>query len=108
MQAFEIGEIVEKREQAGRAYLEFLREKSLSAGLYTLAAGAVDSQQPHTEDEVYYVVSGKGAILVGEESREVKTGSLIFVPAGQIHRFYNISEELNLLVFFAPAEYSQR
>ena len=107
MQAIEIAEIVSAHADSGRPYLEFLREPSMSLGLYVLPAGGIDNQQPHTEDEVYYVLSGRAAIQVNEESRPVQPGSVIFVKAGEVHRFHSITEELSLLVFFAPAEYSQ-
>jgi mannose-6-phosphate isomerase-like protein (cupin superfamily) len=78
----------------------------MSAGLYELPAGGVDAQQPHTEDELYYIVSGKATLLVGEQDVPVATGSMIFVPARVVHRFHTITEALSILVFFAPAEYA--
>jgi mannose-6-phosphate isomerase-like protein (cupin superfamily) len=76
-------------------------------GLYELAAGSVDRQQPHSEDEVYYVVSGRGQIQVDGEDRTVQVGSIIFVAAQVPHRFHSIVEDLSVLVFFAPPEGSQ-
>jgi mannose-6-phosphate isomerase-like protein (cupin superfamily) len=96
------------RTQAGKLYHEFLRVPSMSAGLYELAAGATDPQQPHTEDELYYVVRGRAQIQVAEERIAVEPGALIFVAAGVEHRFHSITEDLSVLVFFAPAEYSRR
>jgi mannose-6-phosphate isomerase-like protein (cupin superfamily) len=104
MDAFEISQIIAKQQESGKAYLEFLRVSSLSVGLYALPAGGVDPQQPHIEDEVYYVLSGRGVIRVGEEDRAVQPGSLIFVAAQAEHRFHSITEDLKILVFFAPAE----
>jgi mannose-6-phosphate isomerase-like protein (cupin superfamily) len=104
MDAFEISEVIRQHQQAGKLYLEFLRVPSLSMGLYVLPAGGVDPQKPHGEDEIYYILSGRGAILVGEERRPVQAGSIIFVAAGVEHRFYDITEALQILVFFAPAE----
>ena len=77
---------------------------ALSLGLYVLPAGGVDAQQPHGEDEVYYVVSGRATVRVGDEDRGVQAGSVIFAPPGVPHRFHSITEELRILVFFAPAE----
>ena len=77
-------------------------------GLYVLPAGGTDPQSPHTEDEVYYVVSGKAKILVAEENRDVQAGSIIYVEKNVEHRFHSIEEELMILVFFAPAEYSNK
>jgi len=100
---------VEARRAAGsRLYEEFLSVPDLSAGLYVLDAGAVDPQSPHTEDELYYVVRGRGRITVGDEIHDVEPGSLVFVGADVPHRFHDISERLELLVAFGPAEGSRR
>ncbi len=106
MDTFELAHLIDQQEQSNQEYLEFLRVPSLSAGLYTLAAGAVDTQEPHTEDEVYYVISGRGFIQVGSESRPVEAGTLLFVKAHAEHRFHTITEDLRVLVIFAPAEYT--
>ena len=96
--------ISSERAQAGKLYQEFLRVPALSVGVYVLAAGATDAQKPHHEDEVYYVVRGRAHMRVGTEEQIVKAGNVIFVAAEVEHRFFDISEELELLVFFAPAE----
>src|SRR5438132_596565 len=105
--AFQLAELLKAREVAQRAYLEFLRVPSLSMGLYGLPAGGIDPQKPHTEDEVYYVVSGRASIVVGEEDHAVEVGSVVYVKAGVEHRFHDIGEDLEVLVFFAPAEYTR-
>jgi mannose-6-phosphate isomerase-like protein (cupin superfamily) len=107
MDAFELADLLAERERSDKLYLEFLRVPALSMGLYVLPAGGVDPQQPHTEDEVYYVVSGRGAFRCGAEDRAVAAGSLLYVPANVEHRFHSIEEQLAILVFFAPAEESQ-
>ena len=76
----------------------------MSAGLYVLAAGAVDQQRPHHEDEMYYVLRGQARFHAGIEDKAVSAGSILFVAAEVDHRFYDIAEELAVLVFFAPAE----
>jgi mannose-6-phosphate isomerase-like protein (cupin superfamily) len=90
------------------AYLELLRTQDLSAGLYRLATGAVDTQQPHGEEEIYYVISGRARFSAGENDTAIEPGDLLFVPAREPHRFHDIQEDLELLVFFAPAEGSRR
>jgi len=107
MRAFELDDTLRERQQAGRLYFEFLRVPALSAGVYVLPAGGTDPQQPHTEDELYYVASGAASIEVDGESRPVRAGSLIYVPAYAPHRFHSITAELRILVFFAPAESTQ-
>ncbi len=106
MNKFTLPDIIAAREQAGQLYHEFLRIPTMSAGLYQLVAGSSDPQQPHTEDELYYIVQGRAQIQVGEEHIQVEPGSLIFVAANIDHRFHTIIEDLTVLVFFAPAEYS--
>ncbi len=106
MEAFELSQLLTERQQTGKAYLEFLRVPALSMGLYHLPAGGVDLQSPHSEDEVYYVTRGRGQIQVAEENRPVEPGSIIFVAAHVPHKFHSIAEDLDVLVFFAPAEYS--
>lgn len=107
MQAFEIEELRSARAATGRLYLDFLRSVDLSVGLYELPAGGTDPQGPHTEDEVYYVISGRATITVGEEERAVGPGSVVFVAAGLVHRFHDIREALVVLVAFGPAEGSR-
>ncbi|MFE9251886.1 cupin domain-containing protein [Streptomyces sp. NPDC007088] len=104
MKAFRLDELEVERAVNDGAYLQFLREKNMSVGLYALDAGSTDPQQPHRQDEVYFVVSGRAAITVGAETTEVARGSVVFVPAGTPHRFHHISEDLRVLVVFSPPE----
>ena len=53
---------------------------------------------------MYYVVRGHAHFQAGDEDREVHSGSIVYVAAEVEHRFYEIREELAVLVFFAPAE----
>jgi quercetin dioxygenase-like cupin family protein len=99
-----VAEIGKQQAQSSKPYLEFLRVPAMSAGLYVLAVGATDAQRPHHEDEMYYVVRGKARFRAGDDDREVSAGSILFVAAEVEHRFYDITEELAVLVFFAPAE----
>jgi quercetin dioxygenase-like cupin family protein len=99
-----VGEIDQQRSQGGKLYREFLRVPAMSAGLYVLPAGATDPQRPHHEDEMYYVLRGRARFRAGDEDEEISTGSVLFVAAEVEHRFYEIAEELAVLVFFAPAE----
>ena len=108
MDAWELAELEDARADAGRRYHEFMSVPDLSGGLYVLEAGATDPQSPHTEDELYIVMSGKATVFVGGETRPIVAGSVIFVAAGVEHRFLDIEERLVLLVVFGPAEYSRR
>jgi len=104
MQTFATAELFAERARSQKSYLEFLRVPSMSLGIYELPAGGTDPQKPHNEDEVYYVLRGRGRMRVGEADRPVAPGDIIFVAARVEHRFHSITEDLSLLVFFAPAE----
>lgn len=102
MEAFELDEVRRKQQERGERYMQFINQGSLSLGLYVLPADGTDLQTPHAEDEVYYVVSGRAMVNVDGETRPVQPGSMIFVAKDVEHRFFDIEEELSLLVFFAP------
>jgi len=99
--AFDLTDEIEKQAKSGKPYREFLRVPSLSCGVYTLAAGARDLQAPHDEDEVYLVISGRGRVRIEGEEREVSRGTLLYVRATSEHSFFEVEEEITLLVFFA-------
>lgn len=107
MQAFELAQLIQQRVDTDKLYLEFLKVPDLSVGVYVLPAGGTDPQSPHTEDEVYYVASGKAQIQVDNENRAVQAGSIVYVAKNVEHRFHAIEQELTVIVFFAPAEYSK-
>ncbi|MEM9177332.1 MAG: cupin domain-containing protein [Myxococcota bacterium] len=98
--AFDLAKVVATAESQETPYLEFLRVPTLSAGIYTLAAGATDTQTTHDEDEVYFVLKGRARITLGGQPQEVGQGSILYVPADTEHEFNEITEDLSLLVFF--------
>src|SRR5260221_13359434 len=100
---FHIDDLTRQRAR-NKLYLEFLRVPAMSAGVYVLPKGGTDAQKPHREDEIYYVVRGRAHMQIGSDHAEVRAGPVIFVEAELEHRFYDVQEELEVLVFFAPAE----
>jgi mannose-6-phosphate isomerase-like protein (cupin superfamily) len=107
MDAFTLHELEARRAAGDNPYLEFLTVPDLSAGLYVLQAGAIDRQQPHTEDEVYVVLEGRSRFTAGGETRDVGPGDTLFVPATVPHHFHDMVETLRLIVVFGPAEGSR-
>jgi mannose-6-phosphate isomerase-like protein (cupin superfamily) len=89
--------------KAGEEWREFFRVKALSLGVYSLKKGASDTQSPHKQDEIYYVVSGRATLTVEGKAHPVQPGSTLYVAARAKHRFHDITEDLTTLVFFAPA-----
>lgn len=85
-------------------YAEWVRSGSLSAGVYRLAAGAADGQSPHEEDEVYVVTRGAASLEIEGLASPVQPGSVAYVPARAPHRFVDISDDLEVVVVFAPPE----
>jgi mannose-6-phosphate isomerase-like protein (cupin superfamily) len=104
MDAHELPAVAADRAERGQPWLEFIRHPALSVGLYVLEPGEPDRQSPHTEDEIYYVVEGRGQISVGSEVRAVGPGSVVYVATAVAHHVHDITERLTLLVVFAPAE----
>lgn len=98
---FQISELLDKRANSDEPWLEFLNVPSLYCGVYVLMPGQADPQKPHAFDEVYHVLAGRARFEKGGEVVDVRAGSLLYVPAGVDHRFFEIEEELRSLVFFS-------
>ena len=92
----------------GPHYAELHRSADLSVGSYVIPAGGRDPQSPHTEDEVYVVLAGRARLTGPDASIPVRAGSVVFVAAGEEHRFTDVEEELHVVVVFGPAEYARR
>jgi mannose-6-phosphate isomerase-like protein (cupin superfamily) len=107
MDAFTLSDAIAAQRAAGGPWVELLSVPDLSVGLYVLVAGAEDLQQPHTEDEVYVILAGRGRFSAAAETRDCGPGDVIFVPAHVPHRFHDITDELRVVVVFGPAEGSR-
>jgi quercetin dioxygenase-like cupin family protein len=88
---------------AANDWVEHLKVPDLSVGTYCILAGGLDDQRPHTEDEIYVVTAGRARVVTPDSAAEVGPGSVIFVPAGEEHRFTEVTEDLALVVVFGPA-----
>ena len=84
------------------SYVEHIRSAALSLGTYSIPAGGLDDQVPHAEDEVYVVLAGRAMFTGAGTVVPVGPGSVLSVPAGEEHRFQDVSEDLAVLVVFAP------
>jgi mannose-6-phosphate isomerase-like protein (cupin superfamily) len=79
-----------------------MNSDDLSLGTYSIPAGGLDDQTPHTEDEIYVVQTGRATLVTPSGSARVGPGSVVFVPAGEAHSFTEIGEDLAMIVVFAP------
>ncbi|MBK0420272.1 cupin domain-containing protein [Leucobacter sp. CSA1] len=85
-------------------YSEVLRVPAMSVGTYYLPVGAIDPQGPHTEDEIYVILEGRGILRTESGDGLAVPGAALFVPAGERHSFTAITESLFMYVIFSPAE----
>jgi|ERR1700736_753201 mannose-6-phosphate isomerase-like protein (cupin superfamily) len=78
----------------------------LANGSMTLefyAPRGLDSQTPHTKDEIYIITNGQGWFRSGSDRFAVKHGDALFVPAGVEHRFEDFSDEFDTwVIFYGP------
>ena len=86
----------------GVPFAELLVHGSLNVEIF--APQDVDRQQPHSRDELYVVVKGRGDFVHGDRRDRVRSGDLIFVPARLPHRFENIADGLTVWVMFYGPE----
>ena len=90
------------RNELGFPSVPVLTHGSLLVKVY--APRGSDPQQPHTRDEIYVVARGHGEFVCAEQRRTFRETDLLFVPAGQAHRFEHFSDDLALWVIFYGAE----
>ena len=100
-QVFDLDEVRGKLTGKAVEYLEFLNVPAINCGVYFLEAGSTDMQAPHDDDEVYLVLGGRARMRLGDEERDIGEGSLLYVSATTEHSFFEIEEDMTLLVIFA-------
>jgi mannose-6-phosphate isomerase-like protein (cupin superfamily) len=100
-QSFELDDLQADR---SRSYAEFLRRPGISMGIYHLPVGGKDPQHPHSADEVYVVLAGRAVLDVEGERLDMQRGRVVSVDVGADHRFVDITEDLSVLVVFAPPD----
>jgi mannose-6-phosphate isomerase-like protein (cupin superfamily) len=98
---FELSDLTAQLKEEGGYFLDFLKVRNLEAGIIVLGPNEKDTQEPHSEDELYYVISGSGWMELGAKKTPVNEGSIIFVPKGMHHRFYGNDTDLVVLYMFA-------
>ncbi|MEM8483901.1 MAG: cupin domain-containing protein [Bacteroidota bacterium] len=86
---------------AGNRFAPVLSHGSMEVEIY--APLGTDPQQPHTRDELYFVVTGSGMFVNGDKRHAFGPGDVLFVPAGVIHRFEAFTDDLVVwVVFYGP------
>ena len=85
----------------GKRWAALFQHGTLEVEIY--APRGSDPQSPHKKDEVYVVAQGSGEFVCGNERNKFVAGDLLFVPAGETHRFENFSDDLTAwVIFYGP------
>lgn len=101
-------DLEETDEETPDAYLPFFENDTLTAGLYELAAGEEDRQPVRQRDEIYLVTRGAAILRAGDKVFPAGPGGMFFVAAGVPHRFEDITEDLQVMVFFSKAPHGKQ
>jgi len=89
------------RDAGGRPFTVRHARGSMVVELY--APRGVDDQQPHSQDELYFVARGSGTFVCGGESVAFTTGDALFVAAGVEHHFEDFTDDFETwVVFYGP------
>ena len=97
----EIRNLYSKMHLDNSDFLTFFDLEQLQAGILRLRPGEIDTQEPHSKDEVYFVLEGDGFIEIGNKSHEIKKDLFIYVPSEVKHRFHGNTQEILVLYFFS-------
>lgn len=87
-----------ERNPSGAPFVQLMNEQQFTVEWY--APQGIDAQTPHLEDELYIVASGSGIFQNGGQTVPFSTGDVLFVPAGQEHRFVEFSNDFATWVVF--------
>lgn len=88
--------------RSGKEFVRVFEHGSLEVEIYK--PNKTDKQQPHTRDEIYVVISGSGYFVNGKERHRFEQGQVLFVPAGEVHRFEDFTDDFSTWVFFYGPE----
>ena len=97
---FNIDEYIEKIRKGNQYFHTFINRDSLAAGVLALQTGEEDTQEPHENDEVYFILEGDGFLKIKDKDYPVSKNKMYFVAKNIEHYFHGNSKELVVLYFF--------
>jgi len=97
----DIRKLYSKMDLDNSEFLSFFELEHLQVGILRLRPGEIDTQEPHSTDEVYLVLEGDGLIEIGNKSYDLNKDLFIYVPAQVKHRFHGNKQEILALYFFS-------
>jgi mannose-6-phosphate isomerase-like protein (cupin superfamily) len=87
--------------KGGKPFALLFRHGSLEVEIFS--PKNVDTQKPHSRDELYVVVSGTGWFFHEGQRLRFSAGDALFAAAGEVHRFEDFSDDfLVWVVFYGP------
>lgn len=96
---FELNKLLSELDGQGGYFIDFISTRGIEAGIIRLHAGEKDTQEPHSVDEVYYVIEGDGFIKLDGKDHQIRQGTSIFVPAKADHMFHGNKQDF--VIFYA-------
>jgi mannose-6-phosphate isomerase-like protein (cupin superfamily) len=97
----DVTEMMPPESTIGRRYAEPFKHGTMRLGYY--APRGHDPQQPHEQDELYFIEAGTGTFVCDEERSTFGPGDALFVPAHAIHRFEEFTDDFAAwVVFWGP------
>jgi mannose-6-phosphate isomerase-like protein (cupin superfamily) len=81
-------------------FYNIFKSKGLEVGILRLRKGETDTQEPHSVDEVYFIIEGTGHIKLEDKLKPINPNDFIFVSANMDHRFVVGDKDLIVLYFF--------
>lgn len=97
---FDTNQYVKNLENCDAYFHTFINRESLAAGVLRLGPGEEDMQEPHENDEVYYVIRGDGYLNVNGKDYDISDGQSYFVAKKIPHKFHGNTKDLVVLYFF--------
>ena len=101
---FNLKDNLDKIKKDNSYFHTFINKDSLAAGILFLKPGEEDTQEPHENDEVYFVISGNGYLKIKNKNYKVSKDKLFFVAKGVPHFFHSNTNNLKVLYFFGGSD----
>jgi mannose-6-phosphate isomerase-like protein (cupin superfamily) len=97
---YDISDYIEKIKTENSYFNTFINTENLAAGVLVLQPGEKDTQEPHDNDEVYYIIKGDGFLKIKNKDYLIEKNKIYFVKQKTEHFFHDNTKELVALYFF--------
>ena len=101
---YDLTTYLKKIKNSSSYFSTFIDRESLAAGVLFLRPGEKDTQDPHQNDEVYFILSGNGFLKIRDKDYDVSKNKLFFVAKNVEHHFHDNTEDLQVLYFFGGSD----